>query len=114
MSREELEKLTVTKLREVAMEYPEITGATGMKKTDLVVAILKARGEPIKKEKKDAVHIAEIKKKIRSLKLEKEKALSEKESKKVIQLKKQLKKLKKQTRQMADDKKKLRKKGQSA
>ena len=35
MSREELEKLTATKLREIAKEYDDITGASAMKKEDL-------------------------------------------------------------------------------
>ena len=48
MSREELEKLTATKLRELAHEYSDIEGAHAMKKEELIVAILKARGEPVK------------------------------------------------------------------
>lgn len=112
MSREELEKLTATKLRETATEYSEITGASGMKKADLIVAILKARGEPLKKEKKETVHISEIKKKIRGIKKEQQKALAEKDGKKSSQLRKQLKKLKRQTRQLASDKKPA-EKGQS-
>jgi len=39
-----LEKMTATELREVAKEIPEITGASGMKKADLLSAIKKARG----------------------------------------------------------------------
>ena len=106
MSREELEKLTAIKLRELAEEYPEITGASGMKKEELVIAILKARGEPIKKEKKEKQKISTVKKEIRALKGEKEKSLAEKDSKKVAQLRKKIKKLKRVTRQLADDKKK--------
>ncbi len=101
MSREELEKLTATKLREIAQEYQEITGASAMKKEDLVVAILKARGEPIKEVKKDAIHISEIKKELRGLKKEKQTALGAKDAKKVVQLRKKIKKIKRQTRQLA-------------
>ena len=110
MSREELQKLTVTKLKEVAKEYPEITGATGMKKADIIVAILKARGESVKTAKKDAVHISEIKKNIRTLKQEREEAFAEKDSKKLSQIRTQIKKLKRQTRQLAGEKKKPEKK----
>ena len=39
-----LEKMTATELREVAKEIPEITGASGMKKEELISAIKKARG----------------------------------------------------------------------
>jgi len=105
MSREELEKLTATKLREIAEEYPDIQGAHAMKKEELVIAILKARGEPIKSAKKDA-HIGDVKKEIRSLRTEKKKALEAKDRKKTVQLRKKLKKLKRQTRHLASQKKK--------
>ena len=93
MSREELEKLTVTKLRDLAKEeYPEIQGVSGMKKDNIIVEILKARGEPVKeKKKKDVAKISDIKKQVRSLKHEKEKILAEKDSKKATQLRKQIK-----------------------
>lgn len=104
MSREELEKLTAIKLREIAAEYPEIQGAHAMKKEELVIAILKARGEPLKSVKKDA-HVFDVKKEIRNLKAEKEKAQTARDNKKIEQLRKQLKKLKRQTRQLASQKK---------
>ncbi|MCX8043016.1 MAG: Rho termination factor N-terminal domain-containing protein [Desulfobacterota bacterium] len=103
MSREELEKLTATKLRELAAEYPEIQGAHAMKKEELIIAILKARGEPISSKKKDA-HISDVKKEIRKLKTEKEKALQEGDKKKITQLRKKIKQLKRITRQLAEKK----------
>ena len=39
-----LDKMTATELREIAMEIPEITGAHGMNKPDLLSAVKKARG----------------------------------------------------------------------
>ena len=39
-----LEKMTVKALREIAKEIPEITGAHGMKKEELLVAIKEVRG----------------------------------------------------------------------
>jgi hypothetical protein len=105
-SRPELEKLTVVKLREVAHEYPEIVGATGMKKADLVNSILQARGEPVEREKKkDLVLISHIKKEIKKLKEEQAKALTDKDSKKTSVLRKKISKLKKQTRLLAKDNK---------
>ncbi|MEI6126995.1 MAG: Rho termination factor N-terminal domain-containing protein [Pseudomonadota bacterium] len=104
MSREELEKLTAIKLREVAAEYSEIQGAIAMKKEELIIAILKARGEPLKKVKKDAL-ISEVKKDIQKLRAEKQKAAEAKDAKKTAQLKKKLKQLKRQTRQIAKKKK---------
>ena len=104
-SRPELEKLTATKLREVAKEYEEIQGASAMKKEELIVAILKARGEPVKEVKKDALKMTEVKKQIRTIKKDKEKALAEKDAEKAATLRKQLKKMKRQSRQLAGKKK---------
>jgi hypothetical protein len=105
MSREELEKLTATKLREIAEEYPDIQGAHAMKKDELVIAILKARGEPIKVDKKDA-HIGDVKKEIRTLRKEQAVAKGASDRKKTAQLRKKIKKLKRQTRHLASQKKK--------
>jgi NCAIR mutase (PurE)-related protein len=105
-SRPELEKLTVVKLREVAHEYPEIVGATGMKKEELIKTILQARGEPVEKEKKkDLVLISHIKKEIKKLKEEQAKALTNRDSNKASVLRKKISKLKKQTRLLAKDNK---------
>ncbi len=105
-SRPELEKLTVVKLRELAHEYPQIVGAVGMKKEEVIRAILEARGEPVEKEKKkDLVLISHIKKEIKKLKQEQAKALTDKDSKKASVLRKKISKLKKQTRLLAKDNK---------
>ena len=104
MSREELEKLTAIKLRELAKQYEEIKGAHAMKKEDLILAILKARGETVKKAKKSVPKISGLKKQIRSLKAEKGEALVEKDRRKVAQMRKQIKKLKRLTRQLAMEK----------
>lgn len=111
MSREELEKLTATKLREIAQQYEEITGASAMKKEKLVVAILRARGEPVDETVKDAARIGRIKKQIRTCKAEKEKAQAEKDAARATGLRQQLKRLKRKTRQLAGDKKKKTAKG---
>ena len=104
MSREELEKLTATKLREMAHEYSDIQGAHALKKEELIVAILKARGEPIKVAKKKPTQIHEIKKHVRELKAEKQKLLEAKDLKKLGQIRKQIKKFKRQTRLLAGQK----------
>jgi len=103
MSREELEKLTATKLREIAHEYPDIQGAHAMKKEELIVAILTARGEPVKVAKKKPAQIHEVKKHVKDLKAEKLKIQAEKKRnrKKISQLRRQIKKLKRHTRIMA-------------
>ena len=103
-SREELEKLTAIKLREIAKEYEQITGASGMKKDALVNAILEARGEPIKEIHKDEQSISLIKKQIRETVKQRDKALEEKDRTKLAAVRKTLKKLKRQTRQLAGEK----------
>lgn len=106
MSREELEKLTTTKLRELAMQdYPEITGASAMKKDELVRDILKARGEPYEVKKKDVAKISDVKKQIKATKLEKQKAVEEKDRKKATVARKKIKQLKRKTRELAGLKK---------
>jgi len=105
-SRPELEKLTVVKLRELAHEYPQIVGAVGMKKEEVIRAILEARGEPVEKEKKkDLVLISHIKKEIKKLKADQAKALTDKDNKKASDLRKKISKLKKQTRILANENK---------
>jgi len=104
-SRGELEKLTAIKLREIAKEYEQITGTSGMKKEALVVAILEARGEPLVEVNKDEKSIARIKTQIRETVKQRDSALEAKDSKKVAAVRKTLKKLKRQTRILAGKKK---------
>ena len=103
-SRPELEKLTATKLREIAKEYEQITGASGMKKEDLVNAILEARGEPLVEVHKDEQSISKIKQQIREMLKQRDAALAEKDSTKLASARKTLKKLKRQTRALASKK----------
>ena len=103
-SRPELEKLTAIKLREIAKEYEQITGTSGMKKEALVNAILEARGEPLVEVQKDEQTIAMIKKQIRETLKQRDSALAEKDSKKLATVRKTLKKLKRQTRALVGKK----------
>jgi len=105
-SRDELEKLTATKLREIAKEYEQITGASAMKKEDLVVAILQARGEPVDEVTKDALTISRIKSQVRQTLKQRDSALQDKDRKKLAAVRKTLKRLKRQTRVLAGTKKK--------
>jgi hypothetical protein len=104
-SRDELEKLTAIKLREIAKEYEQITGTSGMKKEALVNAILEARGEPLVEVNKDEQSIATIKKQIRETLKQRDSAFEAKDRKKVAAVRKTLKKLKRQTRILAVKKK---------
>jgi hypothetical protein len=112
-SRPELEKLTAIKLRElIAAEYPEIQGAHAMKKEELVVQILKARGEPTHEAKKH-VPITDLKKTIRQLKAEQAQALEAKDAGKNTELRRKIARLKRKTRMIVEQGTKTPKKAKS-
>lgn len=106
MEEKELERLTATKLREVAKQYENITGVHAMKKEQLIVAIRQARGEDITTMYgKDASEkIGTLKKKIKLLGNEKEAARESKDTKKVSLLRKKIKRFRRLTRKMAHTK----------
>ena len=96
-----LEKMTVKDLREMAKEMPGIVGVHGMKKEELIVAIKEVKGikdEPVKKA--DA-SVAEIKKKIKAFKAQRQAALEAKDSKKATIYKRRISRLKKKSRRAA-------------
>jgi hypothetical protein len=104
----DLTKLTATKLREIAMEYPEIQGAHALKKEELIIAICKARGEPIpvmkggkKKKKGEEREVKKIKQEIRALKKERENAIKSNDRVLLKKLRQKIKKLKRETRKVA-------------
>ena len=96
-----LKKMTVTDLREMAKEIPEISGVHGMKKEELIAAIKKSKGivdEPVKK--KDAT-LGEIKKKIRAVKTQRLAAIEAKDKKMAKIYKRRISRLKKKSRRAA-------------
>jgi excinuclease UvrABC helicase subunit UvrB len=103
-----LEKLTVKELREIAAEIPHETAIHDMKKDELVAFIKEARGikdeTPVKK-KKHVVKIkmtkAELKARIRELKVLRSEAVASSESKKAVALRHQINQLKKKSRHIA-------------
>jgi DNA-binding ferritin-like protein len=103
-----LDKMTVTELREIAKDIPEITGAHGMKKPELLAAIKEAKGiveEPGKKaappKPKVAVSKADLKAMIRGLKTKRRQALEAKDKQMAERFRRKISKLKKKTRQAA-------------
>lgn len=113
-----LDKMTVKDLREVAKEIPEITGAHGMKKDELLVAIKQARGiedepapaqTPAKPKKKvgkatsklSSMTTLELKTLIRDLKGKRLQALEDKDRKMARIYKRRISRIKKRTRQAA-------------
>ena len=109
MERADLEKMTVTKLREYAMEkHPGIQGVSGMKKEDLIEAIiaeevkLGLRPKEPEREAPAAPKVGDLKAKVRGLRADRDKALAGKDRKtlkairtKMKRLKRRIKKLKK-------------------
>jgi len=97
-----LEKMTAKELREIAMDIPDITGAHGMNKAELIKEIKEARGigdaAGSRKKKGD---VREIKKKIRELRTKREEALEAEDSKTAQILRRKISRLKKKTRQAA-------------
>jgi hypothetical protein len=103
-----LEKLTVKELREIAAEIPHERAIHDMKKEELIAFIREARGikdeTPVKK-KKHVVKIkmtkAELKARIRELKVLRSAAMESNENKKAVVLRHQISQLKKKSRHVA-------------
>lgn len=103
-----LDKMTVKELREVAAEIPEITGAHGMKKEELLGAIKAAKGiedekPPVEKKPKGAGDGEEmaVKKKIKAFKADRMGALSAGDKKAAKILRRRINRLKKKSRRAA-------------
>ena len=106
-----LEKMTAKELRETALGMPGIHGVHGMKKEELIAAIRAAKGlteaepkkekKPVVKKEKVVLTTAQLKQKIKEMKLKKEEALQQKNSKMAEILRKGISRLKKRTRRAA-------------
>ncbi len=108
MEKKDLEKMTVTKLREEAMKHPEeIQGAHGMSKEDLIPALMKVMNIPEPEEEKKSVGTKRagksgasatvLKGKIQALKEERRKALEAKDYQAGALLRRRIHHLKRQT-----------------
>lgn len=113
MQKKDLEKMTLPKLREEALKYhDQITSAIhGMKKAELVRALMEVLGieeEPEKvvekkiKKKDKTVSKESLKKEMTAFKKEKEEALKGKDKSKVKLLRKKIKILKRKIRRFAE------------
>lgn len=84
MERSELEQMTAPKLRELALEkYPEIEGVSGMKKEELVEAIIAEEVRlglrPKGAVRRRPVQFSDLKQRIKALRGERAKALDTKD-----------------------------------
>jgi len=107
MKKKDLEKMTVPKLREEARKYEEITGASGMKKTELIEAlweVLAKRGEAEEGKEEVAPTLQErksqLKKEIREFKSQREKALKEKDRANLKRIRHKIKKARKKLKRL--------------
>ncbi|MFQ5840374.1 MAG: Rho termination factor N-terminal domain-containing protein [Candidatus Methylomirabilales bacterium] len=107
MEREEMEGMTVTKLRELALEkYPEIQGVSGMKKEDLIEAIIAEEVRlGLRPKEEGAVPRPQagqaLKARIRALKAERDRALAAKDGAGLRHARFHLKRLKRRLRSAA-------------
>ena len=107
MTRHELEKMTVIKLREEAMKYPEISGVHGMKKAELIGTLAKFMGLPEeehitgKTKIKKVVSKEILKKQIKELKEKRIEAIKVKDNKSLKRVRKRIKKVKRSLRALS-------------
>lgn len=106
-SRAELEKLTTPKLRELALEkYPKLTGVSGMKKEELVEAIIAEEvrlGLRPKEEKQQAtadMGVTQLKTAIGTLKSTRVAALQGKDHAGLARARLQIKRMKRRLRKL--------------
>ena len=108
--RADLERLTAPKLRELAIEkYPNITGASGMKKEELVEAIIQEevrQGLRPKEESKaqatSAMGVAQLKAEIRKIKGERDTALEKKDGAAAGHARVRIKRMKRRLRKLRE------------
>ncbi len=96
-----LGKMTATELRELAKEIPDIVGAHGMNKDELVAAVKKARGIEDSPRRKSRGSMREIKAQIQKLKRDRAAALEAKDARLATICKRRISRLKKKTRRAA-------------
>ena len=107
MTRHELQKMTVVKLREEALKYPDLTGVHGMKKAELVDALAKLMGLPEEEKTHKKVKVKKgqskqnLKKTIQGLKEKRAEAIKSKDAKDLKLTRKKIKRLKRALRKMA-------------
>jgi hypothetical protein len=75
MDRQELEKMTVSQLREKAKEYEDLTGVTGMTKPKLIAVLAEKLGIDLQDQVPEGIGRQELKNHIRQIKQERDAAL---------------------------------------
>ncbi|HBZ56508.1 MAG TPA: Rho termination protein [Syntrophobacteraceae bacterium] len=96
-----LDKMTAKELRELALTLQGIVGVHAMNKDELIAAIKEVKGIVDEKTKKVAVDIRSLKAKMKDLRVRKEQAKVDGNTKLVDALRRRISNLKKKTRQAA-------------
>jgi len=96
-----LEKMTAKELRELAKEIPEITGVHGMNKEELVSAVKQAKGIADDSGKGKGSSTRELKKKMKTIRMDYKAALDADDKKKATICKRRYIRMKKKTRRAA-------------
>jgi len=107
MELTELEEMTAPKLRDLALEkYPEIKGVSGMKKEELVDAIVAEEVRlglrPKEEAKRPPLQTSEWKQKMRVLKAERAKALDAKDRQQLRESRGKIKRIKRRLRKLKE------------
>ena len=99
---EDLDRMTVKELREVAADIEELVGVNAMKKAELLSAIKKAKGIKEKKAiKKSDVTIKDLKAKIIKLKEKREEARKVKDKRMANMLRRTINRVRKTSRKLS-------------
>lgn len=101
-TRQQLQRLTTTKLREIAFELGEVVGVHGMKKDELVDAVFKLRGiEEADAVAEVSIDKTAIKSEIRELKAIRDSALETGNALELKRVRKRIKRLKRALRKVS-------------
>ncbi|MBR9982861.1 MAG: transcription termination factor Rho [Desulfatitalea sp.] len=96
-----LDKMTVIELRDIAKQIEGVVGVHGMNKAELLTAVREERGITEPPKAKGSVDAKQVKSKIKSLKLQRGQALVAKDKAMATRYRRQISRLKKQTRRDA-------------
>jgi hypothetical protein len=104
MDLKTLERMTVLKLREEALKIPDLSGVRGMSKDELIRAIAGALGIDLGERRRGGGGKTALKKLIRNLQAQVAEAIRGKDPARLKTLRRQVKRLKAQTRRLAEEK----------
>ncbi len=97
-----LEDLTIKELKEMALAMGGISGVSAMKKTELIIAIKKAKGLPVKETREKPIETeVELKHKMREIREQRDSLRKRADKKKTLLLTRKISRLKKRTRRLA-------------